>query len=75
MIVYEAVDEVILRNATNQTFRFTPAEIEERRTLKTSLMPANLLKDLKPTDFADLYAYLRTLSSEAATNGRAAKND
>jgi putative membrane-bound dehydrogenase-like protein len=75
MIVYEAVDEVLLRNATNQTFRFTPGEIEERRTLKTSLMPAGLLKDLKPTDFADLYAYLRSLSSEAATTGRAAKLD
>jgi putative membrane-bound dehydrogenase-like protein len=75
MIVYEAVDGIILRNATNQTFRFTPAEIEERRTLKTSLMPAGLMKDLKPTDFADLYAYLRSLSAEAATTGRAAKND
>jgi putative heme-binding domain-containing protein len=75
MIVYEAVDGIILRNASNQTFRFTPGEIEERRTLKTSLMPSGLLKDLKPSDFADLYAYLRSLSTEAATNGRAAKND
>jgi hypothetical protein len=75
MIVYEAVDEVLLRNATNQTFRFVPGEIEERRTLKTSLMPAGLLKDLKPTDFADLYSYLRSLPTEAATNGRAAKLD
>jgi putative membrane-bound dehydrogenase-like protein len=75
MIVYEAVDQVLLRNATSQTFRFTPGEIEERRTLKTSLMPANLLKDLKPTDFADLYAYLRSLSTESATKGRSAKND
>jgi putative membrane-bound dehydrogenase-like protein len=75
MIVYEAVDGIILRNASNQTFRFTPGEIEERRTLKTSLMPSGLLKDLKPSDFADLYAYIRSLSTEAATNGRAAKND
>ncbi len=75
MIVYEAVDELLLRNATNQTFRFTPSEIEERRVLKTSLMPNGLLKDLKPTDFADLYAYLRTLSTEAATTGHAAKID
>ncbi len=75
MIVYEAVDELLLRNATNQTFRFTPREIEDRRVLKTSLMPNGLLKDLKPTDFADLYAYLRSLSTEAATVGRAAKID
>ena len=75
MIVYEAVDEVLLRNASNQTFRFTPGEIEERRTLKTSLMPSGLLKDLKPSDFADLYAYLRSLSTDAATTSHAAKND
>ncbi|HET6324903.1 MAG TPA: hypothetical protein VFG04_09400 [Planctomycetaceae bacterium] len=75
MIVYEAVDEVLLRNATNQTFRFIPGEIEERRTLKTSLMPAGLLKDLKPTDFADLYAYLRSLTAEVSNTSRAAKLD
>lgn len=68
MIVYEAVDGLILRNATNQTFRIKPAEIEERRTLKTSLMPNGLLKDLKPDDLADLYAYLRSLSGTPASN-------
>jgi hypothetical protein len=38
-------------------------------------MPSGLLKDLEPTDFADLYAYLRSLSTEAAPSGRAAKNE
>lgn len=69
MIVYEAVDGVILRNGTDQTFRIKPAEIEERRTLKTSLMPAGLLKDATPTDVADLYAYLRRLSGEPVATG------
>lgn len=69
MIAYEAVDGVILRTAANQTFRIKPAEIEERRTLKTSLMPAGLLKDLGPTDLADLYAYLRSLSGEPVATG------
>ncbi len=69
MIVYEAVDGVILRTAANQTFRIKPAEIEERRTLKSSLMPAGLLKDLAATDMADLYAYLRSLSGEPVATG------
>jgi putative heme-binding domain-containing protein len=71
MIVYEAVDGVLLRTAANQTIRIKPSEIEERRTLKTSLMPAGLLKDLNPTDLADLYAYLRSLSGEHLANGPA----
>jgi hypothetical protein len=65
MIVYEAVDGLILRNASNQTFRIKPDEIEERRGLKASLMPSGLLKDLKPADLADLYAYLQTLGEES----------
>jgi len=75
MIVYEAVDGVILRNGTDQTFRIKPAEIEERRTLKTSLMPAGLLKDVTPTDVADLYAYLRRLSGEPVATGPTGHRD
>jgi putative membrane-bound dehydrogenase-like protein len=69
MIVYEAVDGVLLRTAANQTFRIKPSEIEERRTLKSSLMPNGLLKDLGPSDLADLYAYLRSLSGEPLAKG------
>ena len=69
MIVYEAVDGLLLRTAANQTFRIKPSEIEERRALKTSLMPAGLLKDLKSTDLADLYAYLRSLSGDHLATG------
>jgi putative membrane-bound dehydrogenase-like protein len=69
MIVYEAVDGVLLRTAANQTFRIKPSEIEERRALKTSLMPVGLLKDLGPTDLADLYAYLRSLSGAPLAKG------
>ena len=62
-VVYESVDGVILRNATDQTFRVKADDIEVRRALKTSLMPTGLLKDLKPTDLADLYSYLRSLAT------------
>ncbi|MEX0702275.1 MAG: PVC-type heme-binding CxxCH protein [Planctomycetales bacterium] len=60
LVVYDAVDGLILRNATNQTFRIEGKDIEFRRTLDASLMPDGLLKDLGPEDLADLDAYLRS---------------
>ena len=62
MVVYEAIDGVVIRNAANQTFRIEVDNIESRKLLSHSLMPTGLMKDLGPSDYADLYAYLRTLS-------------
>ena len=66
MLVYEAIDGVVIRNAANQTFRIEVAQIESRKPLSSSLMPGGLLKDLSPSDYADLYAYLRTLNVQTA---------
>jgi putative membrane-bound dehydrogenase-like protein len=63
LIIYESVDGVLLRNSTNQTFRIETRDVELRRKLPTSLMPAGLLKGLKPDELADLYAYLNSLRS------------
>ncbi len=62
MIVYEAVDGLVLRNSTNQSFRIEAKDIEQRKTMATSLMPNGLLQGMTPADVADLYAYLRSLS-------------
>ncbi len=62
LIIYESVDGVLLRNATNQTIRVEAADIETKRKLPSSLMPGGLLKDLTSRDLADLYAYLASLS-------------
>jgi putative membrane-bound dehydrogenase-like protein len=67
LIVYEAVDGLLLRNATHQTFRIETSQIEERRKSPVSLMPAGLMKDATPADYADLYAYLATLGKSVAT--------
>ncbi|WP_197443771.1 PVC-type heme-binding CxxCH protein [Maioricimonas rarisocia] len=67
LIVYESVDGLVIRNSTNQTFRIEADQIEARRVLSQSLMPTGLLKDLKPKDLADLYAYLRGLGVRTAT--------
>ncbi len=72
LIVYESVDGLVLRNARNQTLRFEEDEIEEKRTISTSIMPTGLLKDLTSSDLADLYAYLRQLGVRTADNGEAA---
>ena len=61
LIIYESVDGLLLRNSTNQTFRIETRNIEHRRRLPTSLMPSGLLKDLRPNELADLYAYLKSL--------------
>jgi putative membrane-bound dehydrogenase-like protein len=66
MVVYEAIDGVVIRNAANQTFRIDVTDIETRKPLSNSLMPGGLLKDLGPSDYADLYAYLRTLTVTTA---------
>lgn len=66
LVVYEDTDGVMIRNGTNQTRRFEANDIESKRPVPTSLMPAGLLKDLKPGDLADLYAYLRTLGVKLA---------
>lgn len=62
MVVYQAVDGLVLRDANNRTYRLEADEIEIRRKLTVSLMPTGLLKDLQPRDLADLYAYLTQLS-------------
>jgi putative heme-binding domain-containing protein len=58
LIVYEAVDGLLLRTALNQTFRLETADIDSRKLSNTSLMPAGLLKDFTNQDIADLYAYM-----------------
>lgn len=62
LIIYQSVDGVLLRTGTNQTLRFEAGEIEQRKTLRQSLMPAGLLKEATAADLADLYAYLRGLA-------------
>ncbi len=67
LIVYESAEGLLLRNSTNQTLRIESSDIEVRRTLPQSLMPAGLIKDFRPTDFADIFAYLKNISSPTAS--------
>jgi len=73
LIVYESVDGLVLRDANNKTWRIETEEIEVRKRLSKSIMPTGLLKDLKPSDLADLNAYLRTLGTQSKTRTADAK--
>jgi putative heme-binding domain-containing protein len=63
LIIYEAVDSVILQTGPAATIRLTNPQIQDRRLTTTSLMPAGLLDKLSDPDLADLYAYLKSLSA------------
>jgi putative heme-binding domain-containing protein len=63
LIIYEAVDSVLLQTGPAATIRLTNPQIRERRLTNTSLMPAGLLDKLDDRDLADLYAYLKALGT------------
>jgi putative heme-binding domain-containing protein len=63
IIVYEAVDSVILQSGPAATIRLTNPQIRERRLTNMSLMPAGLLDKLRDRELVDLYAYLKSLSA------------
>jgi putative heme-binding domain-containing protein len=62
LIVYEAVDSVLLQTGPAATVRLANPQMRERRLTNTSLMPAGLLDKLGDRDIADLYGYLQSLS-------------
>ncbi len=61
VVVYEAVDSVILQTGAAKTIRLDNMQIVEKTVLARSLMPPGLLDRLKDEELADLYAYLRSL--------------
>ncbi|HEX7446577.1 MAG TPA: hypothetical protein VF306_03470, partial [Pirellulales bacterium] len=61
MIVYDAVDGVILQTGASTTVRVPGDEIVVRRPSTASLMPSGLLDKLSDAQIADLYAYLNSL--------------
>jgi putative heme-binding domain-containing protein len=61
IVIYEAVDSLILQTGPATTVRLTNGQIKTRRVTETSLMPTGLLDGLADHEIADLYAYLRSL--------------
>ncbi len=61
LVIYDAVDSLILHTGAGQTVRLGGAQVASRRSVPASLMPAGLLDKLGDDDIADLYAYLKSL--------------
>jgi putative heme-binding domain-containing protein len=64
MIIYEAVDSVLLQTGPSQTIRLVNKQITSRRFSGISLMPVGLLDKLTDAEIADLYAYLKELGAK-----------
>ncbi|MEW4569967.1 hypothetical protein AB1L88_19050 [Tautonia sp. JC769] len=61
IVIYDAVDSLILQTGPTETILIDGDTIEERRPSDTSLMPAGLIDELSNQEIADLDAYLRSL--------------
>jgi putative heme-binding domain-containing protein len=66
LIIYEAVDGLILQTGPATTVRVAAAQIAERRLTDVSLMPTGLIDRLSDGEIADLYAYLKSLGGGPA---------
>lgn len=60
VVIYDAVDGVILQTGADTTVRVAGERIESRKQLTTSPMPAGLLDPLSDAEIVDLLAYLRS---------------
>lgn len=60
VVIYDAVDSLILQTGEGATVRLDGAAVVLRRPLALSLMPAGLLDPLPDRDLADLAVYLRS---------------
>ncbi|HEV8062692.1 MAG TPA: c-type cytochrome, partial [Gemmataceae bacterium] len=61
LIVYEAVDSLLLQTGPATTVRVVNQQIVSRRMTDISLMPAGLLDKATDREIVDLYAYLKSL--------------
>lgn len=62
MVVYEAVDSLLLQSSAERTARIDHHNIAERRRTRASLMPTGLLDARSDREIADLLAYLGTMT-------------
>jgi putative heme-binding domain-containing protein len=67
LIIYEAVDSLILQTGPGTTVRLTDRQITDKQQTVRSLMPAGLLDRASDQEISDLYAYLRSLGNRAGS--------
>lgn len=64
LVIYEAVDSLILQSGPSATVRVAGEQVASKRTSPISLMPAGLLDSLSDTEIGDLYAYMKGLGKQ-----------
>lgn len=62
IVIYDAVDSLMLQTAAAITVRLDGVSVVSRQVSAQSLMPAGLLNALNDREIVDLYAYLRALN-------------
>jgi putative heme-binding domain-containing protein len=67
LVIYDAVDSLLLQTGPSATVRLDGHAIISRRTSPVSLMPAGLLDPLSDQEIVDLYAYLMHVGREGAS--------
>lgn len=65
LVIYRAVDGLILQTGSNETLRIDGSELDAVQPAPLSLMPKGLLDGQPPAALADLYAYLKSLKPSA----------
>lgn len=63
LVIYEAVDSLILQTGPSASIRLANKQVTSRRTTDISLMPAGLLDMVADKEIADLLAYLKSLGA------------
>ena len=63
----EEGENLILANQEGKEFSVAKKDVDERSTVKTSIMPANLVDAIPPTDFLALTSYLDSLKPAPPT--------
>jgi putative heme-binding domain-containing protein len=66
IVIYEAVDSLILQTGPATTVRLVHTQITARRATETSLMPTGLLDKLSDQEIIDLYGYLGSLGASSS---------
>ncbi len=69
--IAETADGVVLREATGQDFRIPAKELETLTVSKLSLMPDNVVGQLKYSEFIDLIAFLKDKKAQESLRGLA----
>ncbi len=60
-VVLESAERLTLRGSDGKRMEVPQDDIDERRKQEQSMMPAGLVNNLTPEQFADLLAYLESL--------------